>query len=279
MVLPDKKISVEIKTLNSKNTDITVKLPAVYRNREMEIRQMVSEKLERGKIDILIILELNEGITTSAINIPAVKSYYKKLAALSEELSFGSGEYILSSVLNLPDAIITNPPEPEEKEWDVICNLINTAISAADRFRLQEGEVLKNDIVKRIHLILSKLDEVKQFEKQRIEKIREKIINGLKELNLPEESDKNRFEQELIYYMEKLDITEEKVRLRNHCQYFLETINFHEPVGKKLGFITQEIGREINTLGSKASDYNIQKLVVEMKDELEKVKEQVFNLV
>lgn len=279
IVFPEKKIILEIKTLNSKNIDISFKLPNIYKSREIEIRQLVSERLERGKIDLLLLIELNEGVNISEINIPAVKSYYKKLYALAEELNITAGESILSSILTLPDTIKTERGEPDEKEWIEIKKLIHATIDEVDKFRIQEGKVLKNDVEKRINLILSKLDEVKQFEKQRIEKIREKITNGLKELNLSEGPDNNRVEQELIYYMEKLDITEEKVRLRNHCHYFLETINLPEPVGKKLGFISQEIGREINTLGSKASDYDIQKLVVEMKDELEKVKEQLLNVV
>lgn len=279
MVFPDKKITIEIKTLNSKGTDISVKLPQSFRNLEMQIRQIAAEKLERGKIDVLCTVDQNEGGTASIINIPVVKAYYNQLTSITKELNIMQGEAILSAILRLPDAVKTDRGELEESEWPEVSKLMEQAINEVEKFRVQEGAVLRNDVMKRINLILQKLDDIKPFEKPRIERIRDKIGNNLLELKLPEEPDKNRFEQEIIYYLEKLDITEEKVRLRNHCNYFLETIDIKEPSGKKLGFITQEIGREINTIGSKASDSDIQKLVVEMKDELEKVKEQVLNVV
>ena len=279
IVYPDKKITIEIKTLNSKGTDISVKLPQAYRSLEMQIRQMAAEKLERGKIDVLFTVDQNEGAVASIINTSVVKAYYNQFASLTEELNIMPGEAILSAILRLPDAVKTDRGEQEENEWSEVSMLVEQAINEVEKFRVQEGAVLRNDVMKRINLILQKLDDIKPFEKPRIEKIREKIGNSLLELKLPEEPDKNRFEQEIIYYLEKLDITEEKVRLRNHCNYFLETMDIKEPSGKKLGFITQEIGREINTIGSKASDSDIQKLVVEMKDELEKVKEQVLNVV
>jgi uncharacterized protein (TIGR00255 family) len=279
MVFPDKKITIEIKTLNSKGTDISVKLPQAYRSLEMQIRQLAAEKLERGKIDVLFTVDLNEGAVASIINTTVVKAYYNQFALITKELNIMPGETILSAILRLPDAVKTERGEQVENEWSEVSMLVEQAINEVEKFRVQEGAVLRNDVMKRINLILQKLDNIKPFEKPRIERIREKIGNSLLELKLPEEPDKNRFEQEIIYYLEKLDITEEKVRLRNHCNYFLETMDIKEPSGKKLGFITQEIGREINTIGSKASDSDIQKLVVEMKDELEKVKEQVLNVV
>ena len=279
VVFPDKKITIEIKTLNSKNADISIKLPFNYRSREMEIRQMAGEKLERGKIDIMLLLEPGEGLTSAAINSEMVKAYYAQISAITKELNIQTGESILSAILRFPDVLKSERNEPEEDEWTDIRIMIEKAIDEVDKFRTQEGEILRIDARKRITLILQKLDDIKKFDQQRIDRIREKIGKGLIELQMPEEPDKNRFEQEIIYYLEKLDITEEKVRLRNHCNYFIETMNLKESVGKKLGFITQEIGREINTLGSKASDSDIQKLVVEMKDELEKIKEQVLNII
>ena len=276
--LPDKKVTIELKSLNSKNTDISFKLPYIYRGNEADIRKLLIEKLERGKIDLNLIIEYNDGASYAVINEQVVKSLYMKLKALSDELGIAQEEPLLSAILRLPEAVKTDKREPDDQEWKLIIAGLLTAIEDLNNFRLQEGEALEKDIVKRIKLIVENLDKVKPFEKQRIEKIREKFRNGLSDLKLTEESDKNRFEQEIIYFLEKMDITEEKTRLRNHCSFFLDTLALPEANGKKLGFISQEIGREINTLGSKASDSDIQKLVVEMKDDLEKIKEQLLNI-
>jgi len=278
VIFPDKKVTVEIKSLNSKNSDVSLKLPFIYRGYEGEIRKIILEKLDRGKIEFNIYIELNAGITVSTINEQAVKSFYVTLKKLSRELDLKQEEPLLSAILRLPEVIKSEKSEPDEKEWELVRNGIVKALDELDQFRIQEGIVMKKDIQKRISLILANLDKINKFEAARIDKIRKKFINGLGELKLSDECDKNRFEQEIIYFLEKIDFTEEKIRLRNHCEFFMDTLNQPESAGKKLGFISQEIGREINTLGSKAFDSDIQKLVVEMKDDLEKIKEQLLNV-
>jgi uncharacterized protein (TIGR00255 family) len=282
MIFPDKKISIEIKTLNSKGTDISIKLPGILRSREMEIRQKLSEILERGKIEASILYEMNTLSLSSHINKEVFKAYFNELTEITKELNIKDDYSIVSSILRLPEVISSERSEkiePDENEWTLISTLLDQALLEVDNFRIQEGNVLKLDLLKRISLILLKLTEIESFEKARLDRIRERISSNIRDLLPSEAIDNNRFEQEIIFYLEKLDITEEKVRLKNHCDYFLETLNLNDSVGKKLAFISQEIGREINTLGSKASDSDIQKLVVEMKDELEKIKEQVLNLV
>jgi uncharacterized protein (TIGR00255 family) len=282
MIFPDKKISIEIKTLNSKGTDISIKLPGILRSREMEIRQKLSEILERGKIEASILYEMNTLSLSSHINKEVFKAYFNELTEITKELNIKDDYSIVSSILRLPEVISSERSEkiePDENEWTLISTLLDQALLEVDNFRIQEGNVLKVDLLKRISLILLKLTEIESFEKARLDRIRERISSNIRDLLPSEAIDNNRFEQEIIFYLEKLDITEEKVRLKNHCDYFLETLNLNDSVGKKLAFISQEIGREINTLGSKASDSDIQKLVVEMKDELEKIKEQVLNLV
>jgi uncharacterized protein (TIGR00255 family) len=282
MIFPDKKISIEIKTLNSKGTDISIKLPGILRSREMEIRQKLSEILERGKIEASILYEMNTLSLSSHINKEVFKAYFNELTEITKELKIKDDYSIVSSILRLPEVISSERSEkiePDENEWTLISTLLDQALLEVDNFRIQEGNVLKLDLLKRISLILLKLTEIESFEKARLDRIRERISSNIRDLLPSEAIDNNRFEQEIIFYLEKLDITEEKVRLKNHCDYFLETLNLNDSVGKKLAFISQEIGREINTLGSKASDSDIQKLVVEMKDELEKIKEQVLNLV
>jgi uncharacterized protein (TIGR00255 family) len=282
MIFPDKKISIEIKTLNSKGTDISIKLPGILRSREMEIRQKLSEILERGKIEASILYEMNTLSLSSHINKEVFKAYFNELTEITKELKIKDDYSIVSSILRLPEVISSERSEkiePDENEWTLISTLLDQALLEVDNFRIQEGNVLKVDLLKRISLILLKLTEIESFEKARLDRIRERISSNIRDLLPSEAIDNNRFEQEIIFYLEKLDITEEKVRLKNHCDYFLETLNLNDSVGKKLAFISQEIGREINTLGSKASDSDIQKLVVEMKDELEKIKEQVLNLV
>ena len=278
VVLSDKKIIIEVKALNSKNTDTNIKLPLAFREKELEIRQLISERLNRGKIDCIIYYEMNEGVSPVNINTEAVKNYYRELSRLAEELNVETGESLFQAVLRLPDIVKVEKPELEEPEWNEIRKGLESALAQLEQFRKQEGQAMQNDLKQRIEEITTYLKDLSIFEKGRIEKIREKIEKSLRELNLQDEIDRNRFEQELIYYMEKLDISEEKTRLLNHCRYFTETMNTAEAAGKKLSFISQEIGREINTIGSKANDSDIQHIVVKMKDELEKIKEQSLNI-
>jgi uncharacterized protein (TIGR00255 family) len=276
--LPGKKVSIEIKSLNSKQLDISTRLPSFIKEKEVDIRNEISRELERGKIDCFISTELTSEDSAYKINKDIVKSYIKQLQEITEELKLDSDEQLVQVAMRLPDALKTDKEEMDEKEWDIILDSLHTAIEGVKMYRSREGIILAEDIQKRIHLILEKLEKIKSFEEARIQNIRDRITQNLKELKLDESYDPNRFEQELIYYLERLDITEEKVRLASHCNYFLEILPSSESVGKKLGFISQEIGRELNTLGSKSGDSNIQKLIVEMKDELEKIKEQLNNI-
>jgi uncharacterized protein (TIGR00255 family) len=278
ITLPDKKVTIEIKSLNSKNNDTYIKLPNAYRSKELELRQIINEKLQRGKIDANIFYELNAGISPATINKELVKSYYLQLKEINKELGVESDENLLSVVMRLPDTIKLEKNEFEETEWLKIKEVVNLAIAQVDAFRVQEGKVLEKDMLVNVENILKGLADVGKYEDARIGKIREKLNSQLQELKIREEVDKNRFEQELIYYLEKMDVSEEKVRLANHCRYFHETIRNEENAGKKLGFILQEMGREINTLGSKAGDSDMQKIVVNMKDDLEKIKEQILNI-
>jgi uncharacterized protein (TIGR00255 family) len=278
ITLPDKKVTIEIKRIKSKNNDTYIKLPNAYRSKELELRQIINEKLQRGKIDANIFYELNAGISPATINKELVKSYYLQLKEINKELGVESDENLLSVVMRLPDTIKLEKNEFEETEWLKIKEVVNLAIAQVDAFRVQEGKVLEKDMLVNVENILKGLADVGKYEDARIGKIREKLNSQLQELKIREEVDKNRFEQELIYYLEKMDVSEEKVRLANHCRYFHETIRNEENAGKKLGFILQEMGREINTLGSKAGDSDMQKIVVNMKDDLEKIKEQILNI-
>jgi uncharacterized protein (TIGR00255 family) len=274
----NQKIVVEIKSLNSKSLDINARIPNGYREKEIEIRAILSYKLKRGKIDFLISVE-NTGETTNySINKGQAQKYYRDLKELSLEFDEKEFKDYLLVVMRMPDVVVIKQDEPGEEEWVSLRSSIEEAIGKVDQFRTGEGKTLDKDLNLRIKNILELLNEVAPFEEQRLKNLKAKIRRDLYELADKKEIDKNRFEQELVYYQDKLDITEEKVRLRKHLEYFIETVN--EPVsqGKKLNFISQEMGREINTLGSKASEANIQKLVVQMKDELEKIKEQLFNI-
>ena len=274
--LSNMKLTIEIKSLNSKQVDTSTKLPAIFRDKEAEIRQLLASKLERGKIDCAIHYEVIEG-TTAHLNSGVIRDYYNQLNKISVELGIGTDD-LLSTILRLPDTVVTEKNQIEDEEWNIVKQSLTKAIGELDAFRIQEGKTLETDLENRTRSILERLDSIEPFEKERIEKLKERISSNLEELIKKEDIDRNRFEQELIYYLEKLDITEEKVRLKNHCGYFLETLQHPDSNGKKLGFITQEMGREINTLGSKANHAGIQKLVVEMKDDLEKIKEQVLNV-
>lgn len=276
--LENKIITIEIKSLNSKQLDIFTREPAIYREKDLEIRNLISNKLVRGKVEFNLNVEITDAKSSADINAPVVKDYYNQLKALGTDIDVDYNDSILSLIMRLPDSLKTSKEELNENEWLKIRESIEEAISALDEFRLQEGAALKKDLLHRVDCIESKLIAITPFEEIRIKTVREKLEAGLRDISESEKFDTNRFEQELIYYFEKLDITEEKVRLTNHCSYFSEVIESSDSVGKKLGFIGQEIGREINTIGSKANQHDIQKLVVEMKDELEKIKEQVLNV-
>lgn len=274
----NKKYTLEIKSLNSKQLDINTRIPALYRQKDIEIRRLMSEMLTRGKVDFALYLDNLGEESNSKINAAIVKDYYNQLSGVYQELGLPVNETIMQSIMRLPDTVKMTYEELDETEWLVVReNLIKT-LEDLNRFRDQEGLALKIDIETNIANILGLLDQVEPHETQRMENVKTKIMDSLNEMQLNGNVDKNRFEQELIYYMEKLDINEEKVRLANHCSYFTETMNEDEPSGRKLGFIAQEIGREINTLGSKANESNLQRIVVQMKDNLEKIKEQVLNV-
>lgn len=276
--LGNKKYTLEIKSLNSKQLDINTRIPALYRQKDIEIRKLLSEMLTRGKVDFALYLDNLGAESTTKINSAIIKDYYSQLSEVHAELGLAVDPSIMQSILRLPDTVKMTYEELDEAEWLIVReNLIKT-LDELNLFRDQEGNALKTDIESNISNILDLLNQVEPYESQRIENIRTKMMDSLNEQQINGNVDKNRFEQELIYYFEKLDINEEKVRLANHCSYFTETMAENEPSGRKLGFIAQEIGREINTLGSKANESNLQRIVVQMKDNLEKIKEQVLNV-
>lgn len=269
-------IQVEIKSLNSKGIDLSLRTPSVYREKEMELRSEISKILERGKIDVSINLENKTEDTPVKINASLAKNYYDQLKSLA--VSLGENEKsLLSEVLRMPDVMKNEKKELDEEEWSHVKETLHAAIKNMQTFRKEEGQSIENDFAKQINIILDRLTQIEEADPKRIENVKSRINKNLNEYIPAESVDKNRFEQELIYYIEKIDINEEKVRLKTHCNYFLTTMK--EPgCGRKLNFIAQEIGREINTIGSKANDVDIQKLVVLMKDELEKIKEQTNNV-
>jgi len=276
--LKDKKVTIEIKTLNSKNLDIFTKIPGIYREKELDIRSEISKKLERGKVEFVLYYESTDFNKSTTINVAAVKNYYLQLKSITDELNINSQEQLLQTIMRLPDTLNTEHEEINDDEWEAVLSAIGKAIEQVNEFRSQEGLHLENDMKQRIKTIEKLKDDLSNYENVRIEKVKERLRENIKVLFEEHEVDKNRFEQEIIYYLEKLDITEEKVRLTNHCQYFTEMLDQGNAIGKKLGFIAQEIGREINTIGSKANNPDMQKDVVLMKDELEKIKEQVLNI-
>lgn len=273
-----KKITIEIKSLNSKQLDLNTRLPWLYKEKEPEIRNLISQKLDRGKIDFGIFCDMLDGEDITIINKSAVKNYYNQFKEIASELKINLDDQIFTAIMKLPETLKNERPEISEAEWESVKKQIIESINMLDLYRIEEGNSIMADLKKCIGKIMSFLDTVKTFEEGRITKIREKFTSILEENVGTEHIDKNRFEQELIFYLEKYDINEEKVRLKTHCDYFIETINTPAPNGKILNFIAQEIGREINTIGSKANDASIQKLVVMMKDELEKIKEQTMNV-
>lgn len=277
-----KTISVEVRTLNSKQLDINARIPQVFREKELEIRIAIGRVLERGKVDFNLTSDSDAEISGSSINKALARQYHREILELAEELKAPVGDDLISSILKMPDVLRSDKESLGDEEWTAVKEAIDEALSQADRFRLEEGQLLEADMQKRIGLILSLLESVGPYEQARIRNLRERFERNSSEFIATrpgmENFDENRFEQEIFWYLERLDITEEKVRLKKHCDYFLETLKGNESNGRKLGFITQEIGREINTLGSKASDADIQQIVVRMKDELEKIKEQLGNI-
>jgi len=270
--LPTKKISIEIKSLNSKNLDLNTRMPSLYRVKELDVRKLIANKLERGKIDFSLYMEITGEETSSQINKSVVKEYMKQL----REVVSGDDTELLKMAIRLPDAVTTERDEIDEDEWSLISKEIDTCLEEIHKYRLDEGKALESDFEVRAHNISELLDKVIAMDPERIVGVRERLQKGVADLK--EKVDENRFEQELVFYIEKFDITEEKVRLKNHLDYFVKALKSDDSNGKKLGFIGQEIGREINTIGSKANYAPMQKLVVQMKDELEKIKEQLLNV-
>jgi uncharacterized protein (TIGR00255 family) len=273
-----RKLTVEIKTLNSKQIDLTVKAPGTYKDREGELRTELINSLQRGKIELYVSIEETDEEVVTQFNEAAIVSAYTQLVGIAQRNKLPLPADILNAIIRMPDVLKTSRQEPDEKEWLALLNCVREALVQVNQFRIQEGKALADDISSRVKLIESGIAELEKFEPQRMEIIKTRLHQNLVEYVGENTIDQNRFEQELIYYLEKIDINEEKVRLRNHCSYFLSTMREEDSIGKKLGFVAQEIGREINTIGSKANHADMQQVVIRMKDELEKIKEQVLNI-
>jgi len=273
--LPHANFNIEVKSLNSKQLDTNIKISSVYREKEIELKNLLSTKLKRGKIELSVWKESSEIQNSHKLNIPLIKDYHQQILNLKKDLGFESD--IFPVLLKMPNILQKDEVKLDNNEWLEIFKGINTAVNELIQFRLAEGNKLEKDIILRINLIIDFLEEISPYAKARIERVKENLLNKINDLKI-NNIDENRLEQELIYYLEKQDITEEQVRLKAHLDYFLQTISSDAPNGKKLGFISQEIGREINTIGSKSSDAEMQKIVVQMKDELEKIKEQLLNI-
>jgi uncharacterized protein (TIGR00255 family) len=271
--LPTKKITVEIKSLNSKGLDLNTRMPSVFREMELGLRNQISQRLERGKVDFSLYVEVTGEETTSKINVPIVNGYINQMKAV---IPTADATELLKMAVRMPDALKTERDEIDATEWKQIQTVIDEAIENIANFRKDEGASLEKEFQLRISNINNLMNEAVSYDAERVETVKTRLRTALEELKV--NVDENRFEQELIFYLEKYDITEEKVRLGNHLNYFIETLNGTEANGRKLGFITQEMGREINTMGSKSNHTEMQKLVVMMKDELEKIKEQVLNV-
>lgn len=286
--LTNANFTIEVRSLNSKQIDANVKMSSVYRDKEIGLRKLLSEKLQRGKIELSIWREKSESNTNYKVNTEVIKDYHNQVLQLKKDLGLkwnmwtmtpfsAKSSDILPTLLKMPEALIKGEEKANDNEWDEIAKGVDIAIENISQFRLEEGKKLEEDITTRINTLSRLLTEILPFGKGRIEKVKKSLADKLAEIDT-KNIDENRFEQELIYYLEKQDITEEQVRLDAHLSYFLETMKTDSPNGKKLGFIGQEIGREINTIGSKSSDAEMQKIVVQMKDELEKIKEQLLNI-
>ncbi len=275
--LPSKKVTVEIKALNSKQLDLSTRIPSIYKDKEMELRSLLLQSLERGKVEFNIFIEYIGKDTPTQINLAAVENYYNQIKEIAEKLNISVPNDWFQTLLRMPDAIKSETVEPDESEWEVVLETVKDAIKHLCDFRIQEGAMLQKLFEQKIANIATLLKEVEKYEGERIEKIKARIMDNLQKI-AEKDYDKNRFEQEMIYYIEKLDVNEEKNRLDNHLKYFISTMESGHGQGKKLGFIAQEMGREINTLGSKSNHAEMQKIVVQMKDELEQIKEQVLNV-
>lgn len=271
--LATKKITVEIKSLNSKGLDLNTRMPSVYREMELNLRNQIAQSLERGKVDFSMFVEITGEETSSKINAPIIKGY---IAQMREILPEADPTELMKMAVRMPDALKTERDDIDPEEWKQIQTVINQALDNINQFRKDEGVALEKEFLHRIGNILSLMNQALAYDAERVETVKTRLRSALDELK--ENVDENRFEQELIFYLEKYDITEEKVRLESHLNYFIETLAGSEANGRKLGFITQEMGREINTMGSKSNHSEMQKLVVMMKDELEKIKEQVLNV-
>lgn len=275
--LSNKKISVEIKSLNSKQFDLNTRIPSIYREKEMQIRNTLMQAVERGKVDFLIFIENVDKNISSQINKGAVENYYDQIKSIAEDLNLSLPSDPFSVILRLPETIKTEFSEVDDSEWKSVYKTIEEALKQFTDFRIQEGEMLEKLFIQKIGNIVNLLKEIEIYEPERVEKVRNKMQEALSKIDIGS-YDQNRFEQEMIFYIERLDINEEKNRLANHLKYFRETLNNEKSQGRKLGFIVQEIGREINTMGSKSNHAEMQKLVVQMKDELEQIKEQILNV-
>lgn len=270
--LPSKKISIEVKSLNSKNLDLNTRMPSMYREKELAIRKLIASKLQRGKIDFSLYVEMTGEETSTQINKTVVRQYIKQL----REVVDGDETELLKMAIRLPDAIMTERDDIDEDEWTEIAKVIDNSLEKIEEYRLDEGQALEQEFRARVNNISNVLEAIIAMDPERIDGVRERLNKGIADIK--EKVDENRFEQELVYYIEKFDITEEKVRLKNHLDYFEKALKSEDSNGKKLAFISQEMGREINTIGSKSNHAPMQKLVVQMKDELEKIKEQLLNV-
>lgn len=275
--LPNKKIIVEIKSLNSKQLDLSTRIPSLYREKEMEIRSEVARRLERGKVDLSVRVENIAAEGTSRINVGVLKAYHEQIVGAAQETGIELPQDWFSILMRMPDVMVVETAELHEDEALALMNALNQALDQIEEFRLHEGHGLQEMFARKIENIASLLKEVEPYEQARIDKIKVRIVEGLSKIK-EIDYDKNRLEQEMIYYIEKLDINEEKHRLADHLRYFMETMESGKGQGKKMGFIAQEMGREINTLGSKSNHAEMQRIVVRMKDELEQIKEQVLNI-
>jgi uncharacterized protein (TIGR00255 family) len=279
-VYKGKKINVEMRTLNGRNTDVRFKMPQNYREKEHLLRRIVLDKARRGKIEAGVEVITDGGNDAYGLNQALFTKYYEELTSLSQSLNLPQGD-MMTAILRIPNVVMAEEGTLSEEEWRVVESTFNEALTHLEQFREAEGEALAKDLIQRVEIIQRTLEQIAPHEADRIVQVRERLQSRVDEYLNKEEMDENRFEQEILFYLEKMDINEEKVRLAQHCKYFLEVLRKKDTVvkGKKLGFISQEIGREINTMGAKANSHGIQRLVVEMKDELEKIKEQVLNVV
>jgi uncharacterized protein (TIGR00255 family) len=274
--LPNRKISVEIKSLNGKQLDISSRISAAYKEKEMDIRTLLAQTIERGKVDVSVVADHAGDAASSTLNADAIERYYKEILQIAKKIGIKPPKDVLSQILQLPEATQVESSGVDEKEWALVKATIEEALRAFQEFRKQEGRMLESVFAEKIKAIGTLLLEVEKYDTDRIKKIRARLLDNAKQLDVT--YDENRFEQELIFYIERLDISEEKSRLNNHLKYFSETMRNESSQGRKLGFISQEMGREINTLGSKSNHVEMQQIVVRMKDELEQIKEQILNV-